>query len=448
MKLRKIALAVATSVVAALCLASPAKVLFGGMQKHQNNIKKDREKIPDIKISIDGTGLRLAEVKLNIHKNSGVQTQSSYLQGQVSFVGSRKTKHPAAASIIGNKVRITFPGKVTGSRQTRQRTYVIEVPFRSGNSILTGRVKSVPASAHSHKSCAGEYEEHASSKVISAVNESLPTNTTKVATIHTYADAEFVQVYGSQANDEILDYVNTAEAFYTNQLGISFRVVGQSTLTTDPTELLPGNILANFRNDTSTQDPNVDLKHLFTGKEMTGSTVGLAFVSAICREPNYSYGITQHYYGGLVTPYILAHELGHNFGGSHDVVTRSIMYPTIQTFSGVKFSDQSVNEISSYLNQFDACLSVERSGPDLRAATLTVGRISRMLYVVLKSQSGTIIPNQPIILYVNGAPKSLVTDDRGRARFIIRSRRGGRFVAFAQTPGAEVTSQAIKFRLR
>lgn len=447
MRIKKVAVTLASTLAATLMLASPAKILFAGMLKHPNDPHKDRESIRTIRVDVDGRSLRRAQIRFDVHKNVGVGTDSSFLQGTVSFVGSRRSLYPAAASIIGNRVRITFPGKLTGSRQSRQRTYTVTAPYRTGDAVLVGTVQSVPSSAHSHTACGGDYEEHATSKQIAAINEGLPSGMTNVATIHTYADPEFYESHGEKTNDHILDYVNAAEVFYTRQFGVSFRVVGQ-TILDSTAETSPGGILASFRNNTSTQNSEVDLKHLFTGKDMDGSTVGIAFVSALCREPEYSYGVTQNYLGGAITPYILAHELGHNFGGSHDVTTRSIMYPSIQTFSGVKFSDQSVREIGGYLSEYGSCLSLEQTDPNLRLATLSVGRINRLIYARLKTESGEVFPNQKIVLFINGTARSLITDSTGTVRFVIRSKRRGRFTVVAKTEGEEVYSNTLSFRLR
>jgi hypothetical protein len=447
MKFKNATVLAATGLVAALTMASPAKILFAGMLKHPNNTHKDQESIQTIRVDVDARTLRKAQIRFDVHKNVAVETSSSFLQGAVTFVGSRKSAYPAAASIIGDRVRITFPGPPTGSRQSRQRTYVVTAPYRPGDSVVVGAVQSVPSSAHSHTACGGEYEEHETSKQVARINEGLPSGMTNVATIHTYADPEFYQVYGAHTNDAILDYVNSTEVFYTRQFGVSFRVVGQ-TILNSTTETSAGGILASFRDNTSTQNSEVDLKHLFTGKDMDGSTVGIAFVSVLCRDPDYSYGVTQNYLGGAITPYILAHELGHNFGGSHDVTTRSIMYPSIQTFSDVKFSEQSVREIGGYLSEYGSCLSLEQTDPNLRLATLSVGRINRLIYARLKTESGEAFPNQKMVLFINGTARTLITDSSGTVRFVIRSKRRGRFTVVAKTEGEEVYSNTLSFRLR
>ena len=61
---------------------------------------------------------------------------------------------------------------------------------------------------------------------------------------------------------------------------------------------------------------------MFFGKDFDGSTIGIAYVSAICNAPVLSYGISQSLFNGPTTTQALrvvltAHEIGHNFGASH-----------------------------------------------------------------------------------------------------------------------------------
>ena len=59
-----------------------------------------------------------------------------------------------------------------------------------------------------------------------------------------------------------------------------------------------------------------DLCHLFTGRNLNGSTIGLAFVGVVCSN-RFGFGLSQN-----VTPIsdmtdLLAHEIGHNWNQNH-----------------------------------------------------------------------------------------------------------------------------------
>lgn len=59
---------------------------------------------------------------------------------------------------------------------------------------------------------------------------------------------------------------------------------------------------------------NRDLALLFTGKDLAGNTVGMAYVGSVCNAPGYSYGVVQSHPSAVE---ITAHEIGHALGASH-----------------------------------------------------------------------------------------------------------------------------------
>ncbi len=59
------------------------------------------------------------------------------------------------------------------------------------------------------------------------------------------------------------------------------------------------------------------LAHLVTGKDLDGTTAGIAYVGGIC-DAQYGVSLSQQSFGTTISALIMAHELGHNFGASHD----------------------------------------------------------------------------------------------------------------------------------
>src|SRR5690606_40314985 len=60
------------------------------------------------------------------------------------------------------------------------------------------------------------------------------------------------------------------------------------------------------------------LTHLFTGRDLDGTTVGIAYMDALC-DARYGAGLTEVTTRGTwYESLIAAHEIGHNFGAVHD----------------------------------------------------------------------------------------------------------------------------------
>lgn len=407
----------------------------------------------------------------SIITKAGVDSQDTniptLLQGAVSVNGSWKLgrdMYPAAASVVGSKATFEFPGKVHGTRGSRQRTY--RVTFKVGSDDkVTARVSGVPASASRGKTCEahGHTQDatHAHAKTINSVTTFSNEDTARVATLSTQFDPAWYAIYGDSSNAEIAAIVNSAEAIYERQLGLRFRIVKQhgyadaasSPYTTDVAGDLLSQFLKNPGNPTvlgtnvATFDQDVDLKHLFTGGELykdltrTSVTTGLAFTSAFCWSPDYAYGVTKSTFLSNVT---FAHEIGHNFGALHDPSDpNGIMYTYIRPNSYL--SKTSVDQINAHLNSFGSCLSTEKVSANLANAKLTIkhsyissGKTVR-IQGTLKSIQGNPVKGASVTIYVGDKPVTVKTNAQGvyAHSFSRRSLNGRVAFVFAQTSKGE-----------
>jgi hypothetical protein len=288
------------------------------------------------------------------------------LQGTVSLAGG---SYPVAAYSSGKSVELSFVGKKVRSRRVRPRMYSLNVPVAK-NSGARARVSSAPV-MNNGVTCGQDAE------VVSSMHmdnhrrniESTPsTKPVKIVTIATDADAEWYLKHGEQSEVVIAKFLNTAEILYDAQFNIRFRIVSQhhyreqSPYTaTDVGGLLAQFVInpenpSNFGVSREGYRETISLNHLFTGKDLEGSVVGMAYIGVVCSAPALSYGVTQ-YFGDLLTPLILAHELGHNFGAYHDVSDSSgLMYPNISVPAPNHFSTNSIKEISNHLATNSKCL--------------------------------------------------------------------------------------------
>jgi hypothetical protein len=356
----------------------------------------EREVIPSVRLAGRIYGEGAIDARFSIRKN---KTWRSFkheggklredtldpvlLQGKLALGGgwraSGRRIFPTAASIIGNQLKVTFPGRVKGSRRSRQRVYTISLSL-DGSLVVKANVSSIPITAARRGACGVEVEPEAhKSSVVEPIKgfarQENATKTVRVVTLSTDADPEWFAKYGDRSNAVIASIVNTAEAIYDRQLNLRFRIVKQHVYSdTSPYKMTaPGGLLSSFtRNtenpsnlgvDATTFDQDVDLKHLFTGKDFDGGVIGIAYIGVVCSIPTLSYGITQAF-GDGPTAGIFAHEVGHNFGAYHDANNRgSLMYPSISIPPSDYFSATSLGEIRGHLDETDSCLSVESATP-------------------------------------------------------------------------------------
>jgi len=187
------------------------------------------------------------------------------------------------------------------------------------------------------------------------------TATTRALELITDCDAECSQELGaSGANDKIAEYINDVNTIYPEELGITVVLIKQvrrTSSSTYPASLTDSlSLLERFRTVGAALG-NADAKHLITGKSLDSDVLGLAYVEATCSTPEFTaYGLSTRS-SDLLTPIIIAHEIGHNLGASHDTVTGGIMSPRLGSPPPSSFSTFSRNEIAAYLQQFSpSCL--------------------------------------------------------------------------------------------
>jgi hypothetical protein len=212
--------------------------------------------------------------------------------------------------------------------------------------------------------------------------------------IATETDNEYVGQFGSAAaaNSEILSIVNQIDGIYESQVGLSFQVVLQNTYAgADPytSNNNASTMLSELRTYWNANRGNVvrDLVHMWTGKDMAGSTVGIAYVGVICNAASYSYGISQRYTSSPQKYVLTAHEIGHNFNACHSDTScnpspSSCNSTIMQSFvgTGFTFCTFSRSQITAHATANASCLTSGGGGtPTVPAAptNLTATATSR-----------------------------------------------------------------------
>lgn len=149
----------------------------------------------------------------------------------------------------------------------------------------------------------------------------------KVAQIALDADFEFFQQNGSSIDAAILDMeniINGMQTIYETQLNITYEishVIVRSTSATPYTSTSPSTLLNQLVSHWNASPQSAiprDLVHLFTGKNLDGSTIGIAYIGAVCRL-NSAYGLSQSRFTSSMPARVAltAHEVGHNWNAQH-----------------------------------------------------------------------------------------------------------------------------------
>ncbi|MEM6675299.1 MAG: zinc-dependent metalloprotease family protein [Planctomycetota bacterium] len=140
------------------------------------------------------------------------------------------------------------------------------------------------------------------------------------------ADFEFFQDNGSSVTATINDMeriMNRVDNIYVRDCDVTFQIttiVVRSTPNDPYTTNNAGNLLGQFQNEWRTTFAGVrrDLAHLFTGKNLQGGTIGVAFLGAVCSSST-GYGLSESTFTGNLSfrTGLTAHEIGHNFNATH-----------------------------------------------------------------------------------------------------------------------------------
>jgi hypothetical protein len=142
--------------------------------------------------------------------------------------------------------------------------------------------------------------------------------------ISVLSDARFLQRYDNEqdARDAILTRFNNVDGIFSSQLAIEIRV-GALTMHNASTDPLSGdtspNGLLRELGKLRKRSPELNsqgLTHLFTDRDLDGTTIGIAYLDSLCHT-EHAVGLTESRNVWLDS-LVAAHEIGHNFGADHD----------------------------------------------------------------------------------------------------------------------------------
>mgnify|MGYP001821361477 CR=1 FL=1 len=170
-----------------------------------------------------------------------------------------------------------------------------------------------------------------------------------------------------------------------NQLGVQISLQAIETFNTDTdpfTQSDAGELLrelSDYRVNSPTQT-SFGLTHLYTGRDLDGTTVGIAWTGALC-SANFGTGLSEGNGTATFDSLIAAHEIGHNFGSPHDGEAGS----ACESQAGDWLMSPRLNGS----NTFSPC-SITEMDDDIRRASCITGLPSVDMRVSLQS-SATIL---------------------------------------------------------
>ena len=228
------------------------------------------------------------------------------------------------------------------------------------------------------------------------------------------ADFHFFQKNGnSTANtvQDIEDIINDTEAIYQRDVSICWRIATVVVRTSSGSNPYTSNnastLLTQVQTEWNTNQTHVarDVVELFTGRSMSGSTIGIAWLGVVCKT-GIHYSVVQSRYTSNWSRRVSlsAHELGHNWGADHCCGGCSgcnschIMCPCNGGCSGnsSKFGSSSISSINSYKNNSATC-AVDGcgTGPSMTLSSPSPGTAGRYNKVTIKN--GT--PNSSVTIW-------------------------------------------------
>ena len=261
--------------------------------------------------------------------------------------------------------------------------------------------------------------------------------TLDVAELACDADFEYFQDYGTvtATQNRIESVIGVMNQQYESEVSITHMIttIIVRTSSNDPysTNSSSG-LLDQFQNHWNSQQGGVqrDVAHLFTGKNLSGSVIGIAYLSVVCNL-SFAYGLVQSDFSSsfaCVTD-LSAHELGHNWGAGHCSCSNNTMNSFITCAND--FSQQSINAINNYKNSV-GCLDSGGGGASMHVASIDPGvfigggmRQKALITVVVVDNQGNPVPNVNVIVNITGditETVSAVTNGQGSA--LMRSQKG------------------------
>lgn len=186
-----------------------------------------------------------------------------------------------------------------------------------------------------------------------------------VAEIACDMDVEWNNSYGGNGAAQIESIINAMNPQYENEVGITHLITmiveRTGSTNSDPyTTSSAGGLLNQFSNvwNSGFNDVERDVAQLFTGRNLDGSTIGIAQLGVICFQSS-AYSVVQNIGGFSCRTDLSSHELGHNWSAQHCNCPGNTMNPSLTCAN--TFAQVTINQITNFRNS-RGCLDAFEAG--------------------------------------------------------------------------------------
>lgn len=282
---------------------------------------------------------------------------------------------PVAAALVRNEgvytLEVAMPERPPRVGHDDRGTIVVRVPLDNLTSRerFNARVQAPSRFAFSKKSCSSVTTP---AGTVNSLNSSRATpvrsqEVYNVLYIGTDYDSQFAAAARctsiSSCRTKIVTIIHRAAVFYQDQLGYTLEVARQFGptnfgRTTASEKLLDSFQQYNYENrfdvmntGSNSNDNQIDLFQLFTGRTMDGGTIGVAYVGTACENAQSRFAdLVIQRVSDTLDPITSAHEIGHTLGAEH--TQTGIMRPNLGQTPPTSFASSSLLAISNHLNQW------------------------------------------------------------------------------------------------
>lgn len=183
-------------------------------------------------------------------------------------------------------------------------------------------------------------------------------------------DTQYAASSRGDTRGQVLSQMNVVDGIFSEQVGVKFAIDRIVELSNNGslTSTNSSSLLNAFRSYVNREIPNPGLAHLFSGKNLDGNVIGIAYLRALCTRNGV--GVTQAGGRGVSGALTAAHEFGHNFGAPHDnqggsacasTSGRFLMNPSLN--GSDQFSNCSLNQMAPIVRNASCLVDITNPQP-------------------------------------------------------------------------------------